>query len=60
MQGGGGGVVQLLYMVECERALVYTYTWSVLNLHVCMYMYVCRNIYVFNIYTDLYVYTLYT
>ena len=35
----GGGGVQLLYMVECERSLVYTYL--VCTEPTCMY--VCRN-----------------
>ena len=39
--------IQLLYMVECERSLVYTYL-------VCTEPTCTWDIYVFNIYTDVY------
>ena len=46
-QGGGG--VQLLYMVECERSLVYTYL--VCTEPICMYVCMYIGIYMYLIYT---------
>ena len=55
MQGGGGGVVQLLYMVECERSLIYIYL--VCTEPTCMYicLYVGRGTYIFNIKICIYI-----